>query len=155
MEQFDQSRLEQEQNAQRATIFRVYNYYRIGLAFLFLFFFVNPELNVFVGGVNPELFQQTIIAYIIVNVLIGIATLFISVELLIKPPVAIIVTMADIIALTLLMSASGGVSSGLGNFLFFTLAFAGGLVHGRVSLVLPAIAFILTISFKLVILYRE
>ena len=28
---------------------------------------------------------------------------------------------------------------------FFTLAFAGGLVHGRVSTVLPAIAFILTI----------
>ncbi len=43
------------------------------------------------------------------------------------------------------MSASGGVSSGLGNFLFFTLAFAGGMVYGRISTVLPAIAFILTI----------
>ena len=43
------------------------------------------------------------------------------------------------------MSASGGVSSGLGSFLFFTLAFAGGMVYGRVSTVLPAIAFILTI----------
>ncbi len=43
------------------------------------------------------------------------------------------------------MSASGGVISGLANFLIFTLAFGGGLIHGRVSTVLPAIAFILTI----------
>ena len=143
MEQFDQTHLEEEQRAQRATIFRVYNYYRIGIAFLFLFFFVNPELNEFVGAVNPELFQQTIITYIIVNVLIGIATLFVNVRFLSQPPVAVVVIIADIIALTVLLSASGGVSSGLGNFLFFTLAFAGGLVHGRISLVLPAIAFIL------------
>ena len=71
--------------------------------------------------------------------------LFLSVNFLARPVTAIIVVVGDIIALTLLMSASGGVSSGLGNFLFFTLAFAGGMVHGRVSTVLPAIAFILTI----------
>lgn len=145
MDLFDQSHLEEEQKAQRATIFRVYNYYRILIAFLFLFLFVNPELNEFVGNVNPELFQQTIVAYIIINVLIGVATLFASVDFLARPATAIIVLIGDIIALTLLMSASGGVSSGLGNFLFFTLAFAGGMVHGRVSTVLPAIAFILTI----------
>ncbi len=145
MKQFDQSFLEEQQKAQRATIFRVYNYYRVLIAFLFLFLFLDPNLNTFVGRVNPELFRGTILAYIIINSIIGVATLFLSVNFLARPVTAIIVIIGDIIALTLLMSASGGVSSGLGNFLFFTLAFAGGLVHGRVSTVLPAIAFILTI----------
>jgi two-component system, NtrC family, sensor histidine kinase PilS len=145
LEQFDQSFLEEQQKAQRAAIFRVYNYYRILIAFLFLFLFLDPNLNGFVGTVNPGLFQNTIITYIAVNVVIGIATLFVSVNLLAKAGPAFTVVIGDIIALTLLMSASGGVTSGLGNFLFFTLAFAGGLIHGRVSTVLPAIAFILTI----------
>ena len=39
-----------------------------------------------------------------------------------------------------MLSASGGVSSGLGNFLIFPIAFGGGLITGRVSPVLPAIA---------------
>ena len=145
MQQFDQTYLDAEQNAQRATVFRVYNYYRVLIAFLFLFLFLDPNLNEFVGNVNPELFRNTIITYIAINIVIGVATLFASVELLSKTASALTVVIGDIIALTLLMSASGGVSSGLGNFLFFVLAFAGGLIHGRVSTVLPAIAFILTI----------
>jgi two-component system sensor histidine kinase PilS (NtrC family) len=145
MKQFDQSFLAEQQKAQRATIFRVYNYYRVLIAFLFLFLFLDANLSQFIGNLNPELFRTTIISYIAVNVIIGIVTLFVNVQFLSRPATAIIVVISDIIALTLLMSASGGVSSGLGNFLFFTLAFAGGLVHGRVSTVLPAIAFILTI----------
>ncbi|MBO6566817.1 MAG: hypothetical protein JJ956_18855, partial [Pseudomonadales bacterium] len=49
MKQFDQSFLEEQQKAQRATIFRVYNYYRVLIAFLFLFLFLDPNLNTFVG----------------------------------------------------------------------------------------------------------
>jgi two-component system, NtrC family, sensor histidine kinase PilS len=145
VKKFDQTFLEEQQKTQRATIFRVYNYYRVLISFLFLFLFLDPNLNDFVGNVDPELFQTTIISCIIINAAIGIATLFVSINFLSKPVTAIIVIVGDILALTLLMSASGGVSSGLGNFLFFTLAFAGGMVHGRVSTVLPAIAFILTI----------
>lgn len=145
MQQFDQTFLEEQQNAQRAAVFRVYNYYRVLIAFLFLFLFLDPNLNKFVGAVNPDLFRNTIIAYLAVNIVVGIATLFVSIETLSKTAPALIIIIGDIIGLTLLMSASGGVSSGLGNFLFFTLAFAGGLIHGRVSTVLPAIAFILTL----------
>jgi two-component system sensor histidine kinase PilS (NtrC family) len=145
VKEFDQSFLEEQQKAQRATIFRVYNYYRILISFLFLFLFLDSNLNEFVGHVNPDLFRLTIISYITLNIVIGIATLFVSTTLLSRTGPALVVLIGDIIFLTLLMSASGGVSSGLGNFLFFTLAFAGGLIHGRVSTVLPAIAFILTL----------
>jgi two-component system, NtrC family, sensor histidine kinase PilS len=138
-------KFEEQQSLHRSTIFRVYNYYRILLSFLFLFLFIDPNFNEFVGNVNPQLFQTTILAYLIVNVLIGLMTLFVRVEVLSKTTPSLIVLTGDIVGLTLLMSASGGVSSGLGNFLIFTVAFGGGLVAGRVSTVLPAIAFILTL----------
>ena len=137
--------LEEQRSSQRATILRVYNYYRILLSFLFLFLFLDPNFQRFVGSVNPELFQTTIVLYFGFNVLIGLTTLFISVEFLSKTAPSWLILVGDIVCLTLLMSASGGVSSGLANFLIFTLAFGGGLIHGRVSTVLPAIAFILTI----------
>ena len=141
----DDLSLEEQQSSQRSTILRVYNYYRIVLSFLFLFLFLDPNFQRFVGSVNPDLFQRTIIFYISINVLIGLATLFIRVEILSRTAPSLIILVGDIVCLTLLMSTSGGVSSGLANFLIFTLAFGGGLIHGRVSTVLPAIAFILTI----------
>lgn len=136
---------EQQHSLQRSTILRVYNYYRILISFLFLFLFLDENTREFIGSVNPDLFQITILFYIAGNVLIGLATLFVSTELLSKTAPSFIILIADIIALTLLMSASGGVDSGIGNFLIFTVAFGGGLILGRVSTVLPAIAFILTI----------
>ncbi len=145
MADFDESFVEEEQRKQRSAILRVYNYYRILIGFLFLFLFLDPNLNEFVGQINPELFQNTVITYISINILIGLASLFVNVRVIAKTAPALAIIIFDIIALTLLMSASGGVSSGLGNFLIFTLAFGGGLIHGRVSTVLPAIAFILTI----------
>jgi|TARA_B100002003_G_scaffold125324_2_gene115637 two-component system sensor histidine kinase PilS (NtrC family) len=137
--------LQDEQVSQRSTILRVYNYYRILISFLFLFLFLDPNFQRFVGSVNPDMFQKTILTYISVNILIGLTTLFVRVEVLSKTTPSLIILIGDIVCLTLLMSASGGVSSGLANFLIFTLAFGGGLIHGRVSTVLPAIAFILTI----------
>ena len=77
--------------------------------------------------------------------MIGLTTLFVPGEVISKTGPSLTILIGDIVALALLMSASGGVSSGLGNFLIFTLAFGGGLILGRVSTVLPAIAFILTI----------
>lgn len=145
MSQIEQTNIDEQEKLQRSTILRVYNYYRILIAFLFLFLFLDPNLSEFVGKGNPELFQTTIIVYIIVNVLIGVTTLFIKVETLAKTTPSLGILIADLVALILLMSASGGVSSGLGNFMIFTLAFGGGLIRGRVSTVLPAIAFILTI----------
>ena len=131
---------------QRSTILRVYNYYRILISFLFLYLFSDENFREFVGSANPELFQDTILVYLSANILIGLALpLFISDEFISKTAPSFIILTLDIIALTLLMSASGGVASGLGNFLIFTAAFGGGLIYGRISTVLPAIAFILTI----------
>ena len=148
--------LEYQHSLQRSTILRVYNYYRILISFLFLFLFLDRNFQEFVGSVNPELFQITILTYIALNVVVGLATLFVRSEVLAKTAPSFVILVVDIICLTLLMSASGGVKSGLGNFLIFTVAFGGGLIHGRVSTVLPAIAFILTIydEFYLFFLHK-
>ncbi len=137
------SHFEQQHSLQRSTILRVYNYYRILIAFLFLFLFLDDNFNQFVGSVRPELFTNTIIVYIIGNVLVGLTTLFVRTEILAKTAPSFAILILDIVCLNLLMNASGGVSSGFGNFLIFTVAFGGGLILGRVSTVLPAIAFIL------------
>ena len=106
MSQIDETNIDEQEKLQRSTILRVYNYYRILIAFLFLFLFLDPNLSEFVGSVNPDLFQNTIVVYIIVNVLIGVTTLFIKVETLAKTAPSIAILMADLFALVLLMSAS-------------------------------------------------
>lgn len=136
---------EEQWRLQRSTILRVYNYYRISIGFLLLYLFVDPDFREFVGGTSPELFQWTVLAYIGTNILIALLAFFVRPETLSKTAPSFSILTLDIICLTLLMSASGGVSSGLANFIIFTVAFAGGLIVGRISTVLPAIAFILTI----------
>ena len=55
----DDAGFEEQQQNNRSTILRVYNYYRLFISFGFLYLFVDPNLNDFVGTINPELFQQT------------------------------------------------------------------------------------------------
>ncbi len=141
---------------QRSTILRVYNYYRILISFLFLWLFVSENFSGFVGSTNPELFQDTIIIYLMSNIIVGLALpLFISEEFISKTAPSFVILTLDIIGLSLLIAASGGVASGLGNFLIFTVAFGGGLIYGRISAVLPAIAFILTIYIEIYLFFLE
>jgi two-component system sensor histidine kinase PilS (NtrC family) len=146
---------EEKQRLQRSTIIRVYNYYRILISFLFLFLFVDETFREYVGSVDPRLFQLTLITYLIANVLIGLATLFIRAELLSRTASSFVIVTGDIFALTLMTYASGGVDSGLGNFIIFPVAFAGSLILGRVSAALPAIAIILTMYGEFYLIFIE
>lgn len=134
---------------QRLVILQIYNYYRIGLSFLFLFIFihlldfVSQDISKFVGRTDPDLFQTSILSYLAVNIAIGIFAPITKSDVFSRPGSIFAILTADVIVLTLLMFASGGVSSGLGNFLIFTVSFAGGLIRGKISTVIPAIAFIL------------
>jgi two-component system sensor histidine kinase PilS (NtrC family) len=147
--------IEEQQRLQRTTIVKIYNYYRILLSFLLLFLFLQPEDQRWVGTIDPLLFQTTILCYLAANILIGIASLFVSSDVFNRTgPVFTIITL-DVIGLTFMMSASGGVESGLGNFLIFNAAFAGGLISGRVSTVVPAIAFILSVYNESYLFFRS
>ena len=71
---------EEQWSLQRTTILRIYNYYRIGISFLFLFLFVDTDFNEFVGQTDPDLFLTAVVGYIVVNVLISLLTFFVRVE---------------------------------------------------------------------------
>tara|TARA_B110000977_G_scaffold87874_1_gene116902 strand:+ start:8360 stop:9955 length:1596 start_codon:yes stop_codon:yes gene_type:complete len=155
METSTEAAFEEQHSLQRSTMLRVYNYYRILISFLFMFLFIDKNFGEFVGAVNPALFQQTIVIYLIANIIIGFSPLVISKAFIARPSVSFVVLTLDIIGLSLLMAASGGVASGLGNFLIFTVAFAGGLIHGKISTVLPAIAFILTLYIEFYLFFLD
>ena len=120
-----------------------------------MFLFIDKNFGEFVGAVYPELFQQTIVIYLIANIIIGFSPLVIPKDFIARPSVSFVVLTLDIIGLSLLMAASGGVASGLGNFLIFTVAFAGGLIHGKISTVLPAIAFVLTLYIEFYLFFLD
>lgn len=146
---------EELHSLQRPTILRVYNYYRILISFLFLFLFLEENFAEFIGASNPQLFENTIVAYIIVNILIGLSPFVISHHFISNTAPSFAILAGDLVALTLLMFASGGVSSGLGNFLIFTVAFGGSLITGRISTVLPAIAFMLTVYAEFYLFFLD
>ena len=153
----DADTFEDLHSLQRSVILRVYNYYRLLISFLFLYLFSTKDFSEFVGAVQPELFQDTIVIYLLANVLLSLSPIVVTEKIMSKTAPSFIILIMDIIALTLLMSASGGVSSGLGNFLIFTVAFGGALVYGNISTVLPAVAFILTLynEFYLFFLHQN
>ena len=80
-----------------------------------MFLFIDKNFGEFVGAVYPELFQQTIVMYLIANIIIGFLPLVISKDFIARPSGFFVVLTLDIIGLSLLMAASGVVASGLGT----------------------------------------
>lgn len=121
----------------------VYSIYRIALAGLFAVLSnlgVGPSL---LGKSDPKFFL------IAANVYLTL-TSFALIGLIIRRPVysvqAQLQISIDIIALTLLMHASGGVSSGIGILIAVALAAGGLLVGGRCALLFAALSTIAVFS---------
>ena len=146
--------IEEQQRLQRSAILRIYNYYRILISFVLLLLFLEPESQL-VGYVDPQIFTVTILLYLGANIIIGIVSLFDRESVLSRTLPCFIITTGDIVCMILLMFASGGVSSGLGNFLIFSVAFGGGLISGRISTALPAIAFMLIIYDEIYLFFLD
>ncbi|MBO6702016.1 MAG: EAL domain-containing protein [Pseudomonadales bacterium] len=129
---------------QRAAVLRVYNYYRIVLAFLLMILFYEVPDQTFVGTFEPGWFQSIILAYVILNVAGGFYCLLINDPAKITTPIIIGITTTDLIFLTALMITSGGVESGLDSLLIFAAAFGGVMIHGQISYLFPSTALILS-----------
>lgn len=125
---------------QRARILRIYNIYRVSLGF-FLTVLTSGglregllELN------NPQLYQTASWFYLFINVLIA---------LLLhqgKRDVHLFVlSILDIFLLGSIFYAAGGAASGFGNLLLIPVAAGNILIHGRVGLLLAALASLVTI----------
>ena len=116
---------------------RYLNLYRITLAALFVTsFYIKSNLPQ-LGSHDPRLFEVVAITYL---VLAMAASFAIHWRWLAFKFLAYGLTVVDIIALTLLMRASGGIESGLGMLLVVAIAGNGLLLSGRASSFFAAIA---------------
>ncbi|HFE32639.1 MAG TPA: PAS domain-containing protein [Gammaproteobacteria bacterium] len=116
---------------------RYLNLYRILLASLFVSsFFIDDNLPQ-LGSHDPHLFIAVSAVYLL---LAGIASFAIHWRWLAFQPLAYGLVVLDIIALTLLMRASGGIASGLGMLLVVAIAGNSLLLGGRTSILFAAIA---------------
>lgn len=121
----------------------VFYIYRVIIASLFsgLFFFaVGPSL---LGKSQHDLYSLTSVGYLLITFVFGICLV------LRKPSFAIqaqLQILTDLLVLTLLMHASGGIESGIGILLAVSVAAGGLLVGGSCSLVFAAVASLLVLS---------
>jgi two-component system sensor histidine kinase PilS (NtrC family) len=113
------------------------NYYRVSLSGLFAALAFTGHMPAPLGEYNAALFSTTSLAY----ALIAVCSLF---TIKWRRPgfhfQVYLQVMADIIAITLLTHASGGVSSGLGMLLVISIAGGSLIMAGRTSRLFAAIA---------------
>ncbi len=139
----------QKTDRERFAVLRVYNYFRIVVSFLlFIVFFEVPDQTI-VGTLEPRWFQLIALTYLSLNIIVGLTTLIVSNKHFANPNMIGSIVVLDILFITLLLLTSGGVDSGLGLLLVFTVAFGSVMITRQQSLVFPAIATVNSISVEL------
>ena len=124
-------------------LLNVYYIYRFILAcsFAILFFMrFGPSL---LGAFDKQVYVYSSVAYLLLTIILGI---FIFWRILGYSILVQLLIFTDIILLTLLMHASGGISSGVGILLAVSMAAGGLLIGGRCALVFAAIASLAILS---------
>jgi two-component system sensor histidine kinase PilS (NtrC family) len=114
----------------------------VGGAFIFLNRFFN------LGVVTPSAVVPTVVSYTIASVLLLIPARLREPSLMLQVTAGVIV---DVLAIVMLMYASGGVRSGLGVILLVSLASAGLITRGRLAFfhaAMAAIAVLLEQTFQ-------
>ena len=103
----------------------------VGIAFAYLNRFFN------LGIVSPATVLPTIIAYSVASIVLLVPARLREPNLSVQVTAGVIV---DVVAITMLMHASGGIRSGLGVILLVTLAAAGLITRGRLAFFHAALA---------------
>ena len=140
--------IDDQRRLQGASLLRIYHYYRIVIGISLLVVFITELGDQPLGALNSDFFELTVAAYIILNVLIAASGLVPSARTVDHQLLSFLLVTADVVALTLLMHFSGGVTSGLGTLIIVSVAAGSILVTGRVIMALPAIA-------TIAVLYEE
>ncbi len=116
---------------------QIYTLYRIIIALFLLTLFHMQFGDVFLGKHSPELFQWSALAYLVSAVGFFFAN---RNRILNFKPLVELQVFFDIVLLTLLMHASGGIAAGLGILMAVSVTTASLLVERNSSIVFAAIA---------------
>ena len=133
---------------ERAVVLRGYNYYRIVISFALLIIFYKVVNQTFVGLLEPRWFETIVMVYLVCNVASGFFVLVNDNKPVISDSSIAAFVLVDTFFLTALLLTSGGVESGLGYLLVFTVAFGGIMVRGQLSMLFAAIATVCGISVE-------
>jgi two-component system sensor histidine kinase PilS (NtrC family) len=114
-----------------------FNYYRLVLSGLFVILFVSGPMPSLLGSHNPSLFLGTAVFYLVFS-------LFSLFSIYARAPgfstQTQLQTLVDIVALTLLMHGSGGLTTGLGILMVIAIAGSSMILAGRLALLFAAVA---------------
>lgn len=128
-----------EDNINRTPL-RVYNYYRLALSGLILAIFVGgyQHNNFSLGLHNPGLFYYTLLSYLAFAFINFVALLVVNLS--ISTQRVFTNLFIDIVAITLLMHASGGLNTGYATLIASTVAFSGILLNRQLAFLVAALA---------------
>ncbi len=116
---------------------RLLNIYRVSLALVLLAMHSGGYIPHLIGRAYPQLFLGVTLLYLAA----GVVAIYLGSRR--RPPFEAQVytqSYVDIVAIVLLMHASGGLESGLGMLLLVTITASGLLVTGRIAILLAALA---------------
>ncbi len=121
--------------AQNLTVFRVYAAYRSLLSLLLLIMLISPNTRELVGSLNPSMYLLVALAYLASNALL-MGGLFGRMHG--NNTLLFLIFFTDILAITLLSDASGGMISGLPILLVISVAASAIMIPQRTLSVLVA-----------------
>jgi len=124
-------------------LLKVFLGYRLILAGLFVALFYSYTDSSLLGTYDSKLFAYSSQSYLILSILSGICVAW---RLTSYTTQAQLLIFTDILILTLIMHASGGIDSGMGALLAVSIAAGGLLIGGRCAMLFAALAslFVLT-----------
>lgn len=126
-------------NRQQTRILQIYNVYRLVLALTLLLSFFLGQQTTRVGSYDGEVFLVIGGGYTVFSAMLAMA-LPLGFRALHFPASLLGLLIADLLALALIVYASGGVISGLALLMFVPVAAGAMLIRGRSATLLPAVA---------------
>lgn len=125
---------------QRPRILRIYNIYRVILGFFLTILTSGAMREGLLELNNPQLYETASWFYLFINVLIALLLHQSK-----RDAYLFALSVLDIFLLGSIFYAAGGAGSGFGNLLLIPVAAGNILIHGRVGLLLAALASLVTI----------
>ena len=129
-------------------LLKIYNYYRIFIGFALLVAYQQELLSTKLGSLDPQLFWWGMLAYTVFNLAITGISGVVPKAWFNRQRISLGLVLADVLALTVLMYASGGIGSGIAALVLITVVAGAILVTGRRATLIAAAA-------SIAILYEE
>jgi two-component system sensor histidine kinase PilS (NtrC family) len=133
-------------------LLRVFLIYRIILGGLFITLFYNYTDSSLLGDYDSKLFTYSSQSYLLLSI---VSAFCITWKLTGYSTQAQLLIFTDILVLTLIMHASGGISSGMGTLLAVSIAAGGLLIGGRCAMLFAAMASLAVLTEQFVANYTH